>query len=427
MRRPLVTIAALFLILAGCGSGPPQLPLNAAGAGNNETAAADMSMRVANFRYELADGVKADRDHQDAYKFSSASVDDAKRVAKAFGVTGEVHADEYGWTIGSTGEDVSNESAKSSSVSLYMGKNGMFSMNGNFPVSSGVACAEQATGGPDGAISSMGCPSNTTTTINPNLPSEADAKKLATDTLTAAGVDVEGAKVTTNTFDQVVEVRFQPTFEGGAVDGVEHAVTVGPNNTIAYGSGFVGDPKSVGSYDLATLQRAVDRLNETSVYPAGDDMRTLEATDAAEPAISPEGPGAPDNSEPTVVKLTAVKVGLMMTTDDADQSLWLTPAYIFTTDQAGGGTVVARAAADKYFPPPTTVPPNDGTKPGETGVPPVSDGGSGSGGGSGGGSTGSGGSTEPGLPENCASTTEPIAAQVCTDKTSYKAGEPVVF
>lgn len=377
-------------------------------------------MRVANIRYELADGVKADKDQQDSFKFASASVDDANRVAKAFGVTGTVQADEYGWTIGSSGEGVSDESAKSSSASLYMGRNGSFSMNGSYPVSSGVACAEPEAR--DGAANTEPC-ATTTTTINPNLPSESEAKQIASDALKSAGIDVGGAKTRVESFDQVVSVYFQPAFDGGVVDGVEHAVTVGPDDVIAYASGFVGDAKSVGSYELATLQRAVDRLNEMSDYPAMQegDERSL-AADATEPAIAPEDPGAPQNSEPTVVKLTAVKVGLMMSTDDSDQSLWLTPAYIFTTDQDGGGTVIARAAADKYFPPPTSAPPSDRDKPDDTDVPPAVDGGS-----SGGGSTGSGGSVEPAPPSrNCVTTDAPIAAEVCA-LGSFKVGEETDF
>src|SRR5205085_9272689 len=116
-----------------------------------------------------------------------------------------------------------------------------------------------------------------------------------------------------------------------------------------------GDMKSVGTYDLATLKHAVERLNEQQVYPAGDDMSTLtadaagaaEATDPVAPGIGTDiAPGepttdlpAPEQSEPTVVKLTDVHVGLMMTFEDNGGSLWLTPAYVFSTDDQG--TVVA--------------------------------------------------------------------------------------
>jgi hypothetical protein len=50
--------------------------------------------------------------------------------------------------------------------------------------------------------------------------------------------------------------------------------------------------------------------------------------------------------------------------------------------------------------------------------------------GSGGGTTGKPGSVEPAPPQpssNCVTTSAPIAAQVCTDKANYMAGEAVVF
>jgi hypothetical protein len=428
MRRSLVSLAVVAgLILTGCGSGPPQLPLNASGAATNETAAADMSMRVANIRYELADGVKADKDKQNAYKQEGASRDDADRLAKAFGVTGEVRSDEGGWNVGATGEEPAAPNSKGN-VSLYLSKNGSWSMNGSFPVSSGVACAE-ARPAPDApadqAISSEPC-ETTTTTINPNLPSEAEARKIAEDKLRAAGIDTDGMRVTVERFDQIASVRFQPTFEGHVVDGYEYAVTINPERGVAYANGYVGDMKSVGTYDLATLERAVERLNEQFNYGGATDTRSLaaEATDPVSPDIAPDiapEPGT-DQSEPTVVKLTAVRVGLMMSFDDKDQSLWLTPAYAFSTDD--NGTVLAAAADDKYLPPPTTVPSGDGDEPGVTEPAPIQ-----VDPGTGGGSTGDPGSVEPAppSPSNCASTTAPIAAQVCSDKTSYKAGETVVF
>jgi hypothetical protein len=152
-------------------------------------------------------------------------------------------------------------------------------------------------------------------------------------------------------------------------------------------------------------------------------MRALatDAAGAAEAAISPGEP-SPEPAEPIVVKLTAVRVGLMFTFDNTDNSIWLTPAYIFTTDQ-DHGQVVTAAAEDKYFPTTTTQPTGVDSKP------PATDGGSR------GGSTSSGsGSIEPAPPAspptpapNCVSTNDPIPAQVCSDKASYAAGETVHF
>jgi hypothetical protein len=395
MRRSLVPVAAVaVLILTGCGSGPPQLPLNASGASTKEAAAtADMAMRVANVRYELADGVKADTDKQAAYKLGEASQADAERLAKAFGITGEIRADEGGWNVGQN-------------KSLYLSKNGSFSVNGDATVSSGVSCAEpvppEKSAPADEPIAIEPCVT-TTTTLRPNFPTQVEARSIAERALNAAGIDVDGLKPTVEQFEQVISVRYQPVFGGHPVDGYEFGVTVNADREIAYANGYVGDMKSVGTYDLATLERAVERLNTQQVYPAGDDIRTLEAdagaTDPVSPDIAPvENPGGPAEQEPTVITLTAVRVGLMMTFEDNGGALWLTPAYVFSTKD--NGTVLANAADDKYLPPPTTAPANDGDKPGVTEPMPI-DGGSGSSDGntgSGGGSTGSGGSVEPAPP-----------------------------
>jgi hypothetical protein len=385
MRRSLVLIPALFLIAAGCGTGePPNLPVNATGAAKDSSAAgADMAMRIANFRYELGDGVEADKDKQDAYQFGATTLDDAKRVARAFGVTGDVHADDNGWTIGDA-------------ASVYVGKNGTFSVNGNSSVSSGVACAE-----PEGGSE---CPPTTTTTTPSNFPSADEARTIATSTLKEAGVDVEHMKVTVETAGVVHNVRFEPNVAGMTVQGYEHYVAVTLDKNVAYGSGFLGSPDSVGSYELATLQRAVDRLNDNH---GGVGIMEAQADAGATDSVSPDI--YPIDSEPTVVKLTGVTVGLMMTTDDADQSLWLTPAYVFTTDP-DQGDVAAPAAADKYFPTTTTSVPGDDVKP------PA--------GGSG------GGSTEPAQPTGACASDDDGAfeqAEVCASPVPAKAGEPVTF
>jgi hypothetical protein len=184
--------------------------------------------------------------------------------------------------------------------------------------------------------------------------------------------------------------------------------------------GFVGGADEVGSYQLATLARAVERLNDQSVYPARG---------GPEPAIAIDEP-YPTNQEPLVVKLTGVRVGLMLASDDENGgTLWLTPAYVFTTDP-DNGTVSAPAAADKYFPTTTTTPspsPSD-TKPGST-DPGSTDPGS----------SGGGESVPPAPPSeppvnppatttpNCVTTSDPIRAQVCSDKTQYVAGDTVHF
>jgi hypothetical protein len=228
-------------------------------------------------------------------------------------------------------------------------------------VSSGVGCASPEGGEP--------CPTTTTTTP-PNLPSGADARTKAERTLKEAGIDVSGMKVDVQRLVETVTVQFTPQIGGHTVDGYVTTIGYGPNAVLQSAFGYVGDADEVGSYELATLARAVARLNDQSVYPARG---------GPEPAIAIDEP-YPTNQEPLVVKLTAVRVGLMLTSDDRGETLWLTPAYVFTTDQ-DNGTVTAPAAADKYFPTTTTSP---APSPDET-KPPATDG---------------GGSIEPAPPES---------------------------
>lgn len=398
MRRfALVPIVAV-LVLAACGTGElPQLPLNAAGNGE-KAGTADALYPYRQVTYKLGDGVKADRDHADAHQFPAATADDAKRLATAFGIAGDVKANESGWSVGaqSDGGNVSggssgpatkpNATSQDSTPpdavppdvvpakpSLTVSRNGSFSVNGSYAVSSGVACASPAGGEP--------CPSTTTTTV-PGLPDESQARAHAERVFKQAGIDVAGMKSSVESNGSAITVMYQPTFDGHTVDGYALYVAFGANDTIAYASGIVGDPKSVGSYELATLSRAVERLNAQRAYPARG---------GPEPAIAVD---EPTNQQPLVVTLTAVRVGLMLSSDADGNRLWLTPAYVFTTDQ-NNATVTTAAAADKYFPTTTTTAPSTGeTKPPASDVPPVSGGSSGSGGGS----VGGAGTVEPAPP-----------------------------
>jgi hypothetical protein len=300
-------------------------------------------MPYRNVRYELADGVTTTVDHADAYRYPTATIDDARRVAKAFGVEGEVHDESAGgWSIGPSGQP----DTIATRTQMFVGRNGTFSVNANGVVSSGSACAQVSS--PDQPP--QPCPT-TTTTENPNLPTSERAQNIARTALTAAGVDLKNTTVKIERFEQVVVATFQPTFGGKEpADANVYTVSLGAGDEIVGAYGIVGTADSVGSYELASLRRAVDRLNANFGRGGGP-----------EPAIA-----AVDQA--TVVKLTAVSVGLMGGGDA--QQLWELPAYVFTTED--GNTVTAPAAADKYFPTTTTIVSSPSTGGGET-KPPASD------------------------------------------------------
>lgn len=384
------------------------------------SSAADMSMMVANIRYELADGVRTDVKTGEAYEFGDTAKGDVEKLAKAFGVAGAVRDEGEGWSVGGGKEDGVRSSDEG--AYLYVSKNGgVFSVSlQNYAVgSSGCAVAPAA---PDAPVSDADVPecTPTPTTIPANAPTAASAEKKAVDTMNAAGVDLGDAKVTVESFDNVTQnVRFQHSVDGKTVDGFESYVAVGPGNEVLSASGYLAEPSSVGSYELASLARAVERLNESF----SGNVRTLEARDmtvqddAAAPGVAvgePTPSDAPATSsepmpadepmppaEPTVVTLTQVNVGLMLQSD-FDGDLWLVPAYRFSSDD--GNPVTAPAADDKYIeqPPATTEPKVD------PGAPEP-------------------GGTSPGSPGTCATVDGELTAQVCASATEVKAGDTVRF
>ncbi len=451
MRARLFVIgpAVLALVLGACGTDLPKLPGQVAANGNAETKsaagapAADMMLR-ANIHYELAKGVTVDAKTGKAYQLGDGSKSATEKLAKALGVKGAVTTAPDGWTVGQTGKEV----VTTTGGALYVAKGGgSFSMYWSYPLgsgnsSSGGGCsippseptAPDAAVPSDTAASPPVCedatPTPPTTRVKPaTAPTKAEAQQIATDALRSGGVDLHDPKVTVEPLDDFgFNVRFLPTFDGHSVEGFEAFVTVDSTKTITGANGYLGDAKSLGSYDLASLQRAVDRLNEsmTARYATDGretlDMGAPEATasspaasaNAASSAVAPApddavtSEPAPDGGsvEPTVITLTKADVGLMLQ-GDSRGALFLVPAYLFTSDN--GDMVTAAAAHDKYIEQPSTD---------TTGVTPT-DGGSG-------GSTGSG---SGGTGTSCQAIldTGPLQGWVCPDKAAVKAGESVHF
>ena len=458
-RLVLVGLAVLALVLGACGTDLTKLPGQVAANGNAEAksaagaATADMMLR-ANIHYELVKGVTVDAKTGKAYQLGDGSKAAAAKIAKALGVEGDVRSEPgSGWSVGQNGKEVAAESARG----VYVSKSGgSFSMYASVASSGSGSCSVPPSEptAPDAAVSSDTATSppmcedatpTPTTMVKPEgAPTKAEAQKIATDALTSGGVDLHDPKVTVEPLNDFgFNVRFQPTFDGQTVEGFEAFVTVDNTKTITGANGYLGSASSLGSYDLASLQRAVDRLNESMTAPyATDGRETLDmgAPDAAtssgaaepnqsspvtqvaptpDPAVTyPSEPPVDGGSvEPTVITLTKAEVGLMLQ-GDSKGALFLVPAYLFTSDN--GDKVTAAAADDKYIEQPSTD--TTGVTPGDGG----------SGGSTGSGSAG-GGATDPGSSANCSgvspssSDANGITAQVCASTTTVKAGESVAF
>ncbi len=393
MRRCLVTAATagLAVLLTGCGSSPPLVPSSNA-SGSREAATADMQMMAHRVTYELAKGVDVKAAKATGYRVEDAATkDDVAALAKALGVTGSVHTTSTDWTVGSGDRQ----------LTVSRGAGQFFSMYAQ-PNQSVSSTPEDAPVAPD---------EKPVATTPP--PSEPDAKKVAVDAFTAGGANFAQQTVETAANVDSVGVHFVPTFDGVKAEGFEGWVQVNGNKEITSASGYLGAPKDKGSYDLASVKRAVERLNQQQDELFNGGVTTDAPSDAAATDIAPTDP--PVSDQPITVTLVTVKLGLQMIVD-RQSIMWLTPSYQF--DGQNGELVSADAVSDEMLQasvdekdasPPTSV----GSDDGGSSDPDV-------------GLTGGPCTTNPADPAATADNT-PIIAEVCVSAEKFKAGETVGF
>lgn len=475
MRRSVILVpVALFAAVAtACGPGGalPLLPSAAGGANKRSAAAADSiegsfapAFRVT---YVLGDNVKEPPMTGAAYRLTSTPTKaSVAKLAKAFGVTGAVTTDEFGWMAGSDDHQLRVEKNAGQRFSLYASKGGGVSSCAVAVEPTGPAPDQpNADAGGDGAKTGNTLiapvpsePPSDAPADKPGwstepckepepvegLPTNAEALAEATRVFGDGGVaQPEGKPSIQRNFDSV-SVQYAPEVDGLTADGMDMFISFGPERAVLYASGFTSAPKQVGDYRLAGIKRAVERLNEmnANIEPASCDgttpcalydgsSRDLPARDlpAGDPAPADDAAtdlapaDRPVPNEERKVVLTSVESGLQYVVD-GDNEAWLTPSYRFSNKD--GEQVTAEAAADDLLRKPdttaTTAPPTADTKPGS---------------GSGGGSTGStgGGSTGGSASGDCSTVTptspdpanQSISVTVCLDQAKFAAGEPVMF
>src|SRR3954447_19972887 len=131
------------------------------------------------------------------------------------------------------------------------------------------------------------------------------------------------------------------------------SVGFGENASVTFASGYLGVPQRGSDYPTVGTAAGLERLKkEQDQFIGLGSSRGISATGQgiAEPAIA-VAPCAPDvaasdacapfdNSQPVTVHLNSVKSDLTMIWD-ADNTIWLLPAYTFGTADGGLYTVIA--------------------------------------------------------------------------------------
>jgi hypothetical protein len=419
-RRVLWVVLAAFVVgmiaVAGLAavddssSGPPRLPALAFGAAGREAAAgasaapADSMLAIGPVEYRLADGVAATPlpDHARAWTVDDRiGVDAVRRVASALGVKGTPKEDDTAWTVRDDAHQVRVEKQAGVpwSYSPWMpdcGPDSSVSSDGTVSCGSASGSGAASTGSsgsasatatvvappatsvepcpmpdcPPGTACTQVCPTPTPEPLPvpepkqperpADLPSKAEAERIARDVLTKTGLDLDGADVRVDDGFSQWMISADPRVGGLPTQGMGTSVAVGPKGEIQFANGWLGDPTEGDEYPLAGVQAGIERLK--SGYPGGG---WSPYPGGPEPAIARDLPACAD-CPPQVRTITGVRLGLQFspvyTENGMPVDALLVPSYFFRFDDSDFEQSVV-AVADEFLPKPPEVKPEPAPMP----------------------------------------------------------------
>jgi hypothetical protein len=246
-----------------------------------------------------------------------------------------------------------------------------------------------------------------------DLPSKAEAERIARDLLANVGLNLDGASVRVEDGFSMWYVNVDPMVNGLPTFGWPWSVSVGPKGALTGVSGWLDTPDHLDDYPLAGTDVGLERLRNGGGY--GQWMPyPMAARDATEPAIAIDCPPEADcpAPEPQVVTITGVKLGLQFApvyTEDGPGTPLLIPTYLFEAKDNDYPLPVI-AVTDEYLPE-QPEPPIAGDDPAAV--------------------TGSSASCSAMgtaiSPDGSEPANKPLQLSVCTTPTNPQAGEEVTF
>jgi hypothetical protein len=401
-RLTIMTVAtSAVLLLAACGQPaddaassllqPPQ-PIrvvsgsNAGSATEARVAGGDAAMSsmpaFAGYSFELGPDFPALPTGSTGYHYPANPAlepDVVAQLAQALGVEGEPvpgggpTVDGVRWRVGPD-----DGSAPSLTVSDDAQLNFNYSPAWDLSATS-VGCAEPVSS--DGTVSEASCPEP----VPPvNVPSADEAEQLVTDLLVELGQDPSAFEL-----EAYADEYFASVTAWSALDGLRSPMAwgfgYGENGELQWMNGVLATPVAVGPYPLIGIDEALVRLDEQTIQFRGgvflDDMATtggaevgvgqttpVEASTGAPvevPTEAPTDPAVPSETIPApgdkpveiapietippeqmLATLVDVKADLWWAFDD-DGSVWLLPAYSFSTSD--GGIFTVPAVTDEFL------------------------------------------------------------------------------
>ena len=299
--------------------------------------------------YKLAGPLPDLPDQARAWKLGSGV--DAGRVAAlaaALGLNGQPKEAANGWTV--------RDGRRALVVYRLAGVPWSFGANiggcipragGPYQPGAGIQCLD-----PDAPVASPVAPARP---LRPrDLPSRAEAERVARDLAAWAGLDLNGATVRVTDGFASRTVAITPAVGGQPTSGFAWTVSVGAKGTVQHASGWLATPEAADTYPLIGVQEGFERLKKAG--PIGP--RTPADVPAIERVPCPASAKIPCTAgtlPARVATVTGVRLGLQRTPalaaagEARPDAAYLLPAYLF--DLEGGWSPVRAVIAvpDRYL------------------------------------------------------------------------------
>ena len=188
----------------------------------------------------------------------------------------------------------------------------------------------------------------------PDLPSRAEAERVARDLAARAGLELAGATVRVTDGYAARSVTIAPALGGQPTSGFAWTVAVGAKGVVQYASGFLATPEPADTYPLIGVAEGFERLKRSPrPSPLVPMARPVAPAVERVPCASAKGPCATRPLPARVATVTGVRLGLQrapaVTEGNRPSFAYLLPAYLF--DLEGGWTDVRAVIAvpDRYL------------------------------------------------------------------------------
>jgi hypothetical protein len=187
----------------------------------------------------------------------------------------------------------------------------------------------------------------------PDLPSRAEAERVARDLAGRAGLDLDGARVRVTDGYATRTVTIAPVVGGQPTSGFAWTVDVGAGGAVRRASGYLATPEPADTYPLIGVEAAFEQLRK--LPPLG--LLTRADAPAMEYDPCPGGGKVPCAAKPLperVATVTGVRLGLQLAPavakgDRPADRAYLLPAYLFDLEGGWTDTRAVLAVPERYL------------------------------------------------------------------------------